>query len=201
MSGNSLRVAYALYEAAAPFTPHVLDARGGENRTPEYRAINPMGKIPSLVDGAFKLWESNAINLYLAEKFPRAGLLPDSAEGRAGVHRWLFFQAAHVSPAARPIFTVLNSTVRAYWGFRGDPAGVETSRPELARYLSVLDGALERREWLEGTFSLADIAYAPHLWLLAEGGFDYGPWPSMRGWYERLTARPAWKEARALIFG
>jgi glutathione S-transferase len=201
MSGNSLRVAYALHEAGAPFTPHLLDARGGENRTAAYRAINPMGKIPSLVDGGFNLWESNAINLYVAEKFPRAGLLPDSLGGRAGVHRWLFFQAVHVSPAARPIFTVLHVALRAYWGFPADLSGVEPARRELARYITVLDGALERREWLEGTFSLADIAYAPHLWLLEESGFDFGPWPSMRGWYQRLIARPAWQEARALVFG
>ena len=75
-SGNSSRALFALHEAGASFRGHLLDTQRGENRSPEYLAINPMGKIPSLVDGSLKLWESNAINCYLAERFPKAKLLP-----------------------------------------------------------------------------------------------------------------------------
>ena len=78
---------------------------------------------------------------------------------------------------------------------------MEAGRKELARYLPVLEGALADREWLERQFSLADVAYAPHLWLVAEGGFDLSPYPRVRDWLDRLLARPAWRKAAEMIFG
>src|SRR5919206_5170440 len=92
MSGNSARAAFGLVEAGASFEPHLLDIARGDNKAAAYLAVNPMGKIPALVDGELRLWESNAINWYVAEKFPSAGLVPASAEARASVLRWLFFQ-------------------------------------------------------------------------------------------------------------
>ncbi len=201
MSGNSARAAFGLTEAGAPFRPRLLDTRKGENRSPDYLAVNPMGKIPALVEGALRLWESNAINWYAAERFPGARLLPGSIEGRARVQRWLFFQAAHVSPACIPVFRATNARVQAFWQTTGDPQSAEAGRKELARYLPVLEAALADRDWLEGEFSLADVAYAPHLALTAEGGFDLAPWPRVRGWLDRLTARPAWRKSAELVFG
>src|SRR5207245_1925039 len=146
------------------FHAHQLDTRGGENRESAYLALNPMGKIPSLADGALTLWESNAINWYVAEKTPGALLLPTRLEDRALVHRWMFFQAAHVTPACVQVFRATNKRLQAFWKLQGDPQSAEAGRKELARYLPVLDAALEGRDWLERTFSLADISYAPHLW-------------------------------------
>jgi len=82
MSGNSARSLFALYEANAVFTPHALDTHGGENRAAAYLALNPIGKIPALTDGDFRIWESNAINLYVAEKYPASALLPAIVVGR-----------------------------------------------------------------------------------------------------------------------
>jgi glutathione S-transferase len=201
MSGNSARAAFGLAETGAPIRPRLLDTRKGENREAAYLALNPMGKIPALVDGAFKLWESNAINWYAAEKFPEAGLLPSSIEGRASVQRWLLFQSAHVTPACIPLFRATNSRIQAFWQTKGDPQATEAARKELARYLPVLEAALADRDWLERDFSLADIAYLPHLWLVAEGGFDFSPYPRVRGWLDRLRARPAWRKTEEMIFG
>jgi glutathione S-transferase len=201
VSGNSARAMFGLSEAGASFQPHLLDTRAGENRSAGYLALNPMGKIPALVDGPFRLWESNAINWYAAEKLPGARLLPVSIEGRAAVQRWLFFQAAHVSPACVPVFRATNARVQAFWQSAGDAQAAEGGRKELARYLPVLEGALADRDWLEREFSLADIAYAPHLSLVAEGGFDLSPYPRVRAWLDRLLARPAWRKAAEMIFG
>ena len=201
VSGNSARSVFGLYEAGAQFTPRLLDTRSGQNRTADYLAVNPMGKIPALVDGSFRLWESNAINWYAAEKHPAAGLLPATIEGRASVQRWLFFQAAHVSPACVPLFRATNRRVQEFWQTEGDAQAAEAARKELARWLPVLESALAGREWLEGTFSLADVAYAPHLWLIVEGGFDLAQYPMVRAWLERLLARPAWQRAAELVFG
>jgi glutathione S-transferase len=199
-SGNSARVAFALYEARIPFTPHVMHVPRGESRTPEYLALNPMGKVPALVDGATTLWESNAINWYLAETHPEARLLPPTPAGRASVQRWLYFQVGHVTPAAVAVYRTSSVRAQSYWGLRPDPQAAEQGRKELARFLPVLEDALAKQAWLEGDFSLADIAYAPHLWFLAESGFDFAATPALRTWLDRLLARPAWREASALVF-
>jgi glutathione S-transferase len=200
-SGNSARCVFGLHEAGADFTPRLVDTRQGENRSPAYLAVNPMGKIPAFADGPFQLWESNAINWYVAEKHPAARLLPPTLEARARVQRWLFFQAGHVSPACVPIFLATHPRMQAFWQAKVDDAAVARGRTELARWLPVLEGALAGREWLEGDFSLADVAHAPHLWLIAGSGFDLSPWPAVRDWLARLLARPAWKQAEALVFG
>ena len=200
ISGNSARAAFGLFEAGARFEPHLLDTRAGENRGAAYLAVNPMGKIPALVDGSLKLWESNAINWYAAEKNPGARLLPASLEGRACVQRWLFFQSAHVSPACMPVFRATNARVQTFWKSAADAQAAEAGRKELARYLPVLEGALGDRDWLEREFSLADVAHAPHLWLVAEGGFDFSRYPRVRAWLDRLFARPAWRNAAEMVF-
>jgi glutathione S-transferase len=201
MSGNSARAVFGLYEAGAQFTPRLVDTRAGENRTPDYLAVNPMGKIPALVDGGFRLWESNAINWYVAERHAEAGLLPTTGEGRASVQRWLFFQAAHVSQACVPLFLATNRRAREFWRSQVDVRVADAARTDLGRWLPVLDHALAGREWLEERFSLADIAYAPHLALVVEGGYDLAPHPNVRAWLERLLARPAWQRAAELVFG
>jgi glutathione S-transferase len=197
LSGNSARSAFALAEAGVAYTPHPIVTPNGENRQAAYLALNPMGKVPALVDGDVRLWESNAINWYVAEKHPETRLLPASSAGRASVQRWLMFQAGHVTPACATIFRRTNPRVRAVWKTDATPESVEAARKELARYLPVLDQALDGREWLEGAFSLADVAYAPHFAMIAEGdtGFDFAAWPKVRGWLEHLWARPAWKRA------
>jgi len=193
MSGNSARAALGLAEAGARYEPHLLDVGRGDNRAPAYLAVNPMGKIPALVDGKLRLWESNAINWYVAEKLPQSRLLPPSIEGRASVQRWLFFQAAHVTPACIPVFRATNARVQEFWKTKGDPQAAEAGRKELARYLPVIEAGLAESDWLAGEFSLADIAYVPHLTLIDEGGFDFAAYPRVRAWLARLQSRPAWR--------
>jgi glutathione S-transferase len=201
MSGNSARAAFGLAEAGVEFRPHLLDTSRGENRTPEYLALNPMGKIPALVDGDLRLWESNAINWYVAEKFPKARLLPALPEERASVLRWLFFQSAHVTPACIPVFRATHARIQEFWRPKPDPQAAQAARTELARYLPVIEQALGDGDWLAGAFSLADIAYVPHLALVAEGGFDFSPYPRIQRWLARLQARPAWQKTARMIFG
>ena len=199
-SGNSARSAFALYEARAAFNPRPIDVPSGGSQASDYLARNPMGKVPALVDGTTSLWESNAINWYVAENHPEAKLLPPTPAGRASVQRWLFFQTAHVSPAATAVNRELSARHRNYWRLTPDPRAAEAGKQELARYLPVLEAALAERDWLETQFSLADVAYAPHLAYLVEGGFDFSATPRARGWLERLLARPAWQQARTLVF-
>ncbi len=199
-SGNSARAMFGLLEAGATFTPRLVDPKAQANRTADYLAINPMGKVPALVDGTFRLWESNAINWYAAETHPASRLLPSSPQGRAWVQRWLSFQAGHVTPASAQVYRSINARVQAYWGALPDPAAAEAGRRELARYLPVLEAALEGRDWLEGEFSIADIAFLPHFAYLAEGGFSFAPYPRLAAWLDHLAARPAWRRTWELVF-
>jgi glutathione S-transferase len=199
-SGNSARSALALFEAGVPWEPRLVDPHEGETRRPPYLKLNPMGKVPALVDGETVLWESNAINWYVAEKHVDAKLLPATLAGRASVQRWLSFQMGHVTPACFEIFRATNPRVQSFWRVKGDDVRVAAARHELSRYLPVVDSALVGRQWLEDTFSLADIAYAPHLWLIDEGGFDFTPYPEVKAWLGRVLARPAWRKTAELIF-
>jgi len=201
VSGNSARAVFGLLEVGAPFTPRLVDPQRGENRTAEYLAVNPMGKIPALADGAFRLWESNAINWYAAEKHPAAGLVPSTIEGRAAVQRWLFFQSAHLSPACLQVVRAGHPRMQAYWKMQADAATGEAGKKELARFLPVLEGALAGRSWLEGAFTLADVAHLPHLALAVEAGLSLAPYPGVSAWLDRLLARPAWRRASELVFG
>ncbi|HPU53183.1 MAG TPA: glutathione S-transferase family protein [Burkholderiaceae bacterium] len=197
-SGNSARSALALYEAGIAFEPHALDLR--KPRSTQYLALNPAGKVPTLIDGQTTLWESNAINWYIAEKSPAARLLPCTPEGRAAVLRWAFFQASHVSPAATAVHRSINPAHVRHFGQRTDAQQAEHGRKELARFLPVLESALTGADWLVQEYSLADIAFAPHLGFLLQYGWDFPGTPRVRGWLERIRARPAWHKTLALIF-
>ena len=199
-SGNSSRAVFGLEESGLAYNARAIDARGGENRSAAYLTINPMGKIPALSDGGLRLWESNAINWYAAEKAPHARLIPSSLESRASMQRWLFFQAQHVTPACVQVFRNSNTRMQAFWKFAPDPQAAEVGRKELSRYLPVLEAGLADREFFEHNFSLADVAYAPHLWLISEGGFDLSPYPALRAWLDRVVARPSWLRTLELVF-
>jgi glutathione S-transferase len=199
-SGNSSRCIFTLFESGIVWKQHRLDPHSGETRSPEYLAINAMGKVPTLVYGNSVLWESNAINGFIAQKHPESRLLPRSIEEQAAVQRWLFFQGSHVSPACMSIFRVASPRMQAFWKIKGDPQAAEQGRKEMSRYLPVLESALMNRNWLEGEFSLADIALAPHLWLIDEGGFEFSPYPAVRDWLNRLFARDAWQKTVELVF-
>jgi glutathione S-transferase len=205
LSGNSARTAFALHEAGVHYSGRLVYTPKGENRSPAYVAINPTGKVPSLTDGELRLWESNAINWYVAEKHPETRLLPPTLAGRASVQRWLMFQAGHVSPASTTIFRKTNARVRDFWKTDADPKAVEAAYKELGRYLTVLEQALSGRDWLEGEFSLADIAYAPHFAAVVEGeekkdGLGLSATPNVAAWLQRMWARPAWKKATEMAF-
>ena len=156
---NGHKVSIALEELGLPYRLQVLDLSAGEQKRPEFLAINPNGRIPAIVDhdeGDFAVFESGAILIYLAEKTGR--LMPQDAEGRSRVLQWLMFQMGGVGP----MFGQL--------GFFHKFAGkeYEDKRPrdryvaESARLLGVLDSHLKGRAWMLGDdYSIADIAIFP----------------------------------------
>jgi glutathione S-transferase len=181
--GNSKRVLFTLAELGAPVTRHPLDLTKHENRSAEYLSVNPLGKVPALIDGSLVLWESNAIALYLAEKYSDKKLLPDSLQGRADLNRWLFYLAYEVAPPAWQYFFAKR---------RGE---TNVGEEKLVTAFPPLEARLEDSRYLLGEFSLADIAYAPSLANLRAAGFQLSRWPRIASWAAAVLARPAWGEA------
>ncbi len=193
LSPNARRVRAVAFELGLDLEMVPVNMAAGEHRSDAFRAMNPNGKVPVLVDGDFVLWESNAILCYLAAKKPEAGLLPGDPRGRAEVDRWLFWQAAHFGPAVGRV--VFEKLVKPMFGGTPDPKEIDTGTAEFARYAPVLEAALQGREYVAGRLSVADFSLAANADTAPMVGLDLAPYPNIRGWLERLGARDSWKKS------
>ena len=149
-----------------------LNMKEGEHRKPEYLALNPMGKAPTLVEGDFKLWESGAILQYLSEKYDRKA--DQSPEGRALLAQWIIFANATLLPK---IFT-------------------ENSRAkETPRLFGPLNEIFQKQSFILGdTFSAADAALGSSLiFIKTYLKFDLKDYPAVDEYIGRMTERPAYK--------
>jgi glutathione S-transferase len=163
-------VHWYLEELGLPYEFVLLDMKAGEHHQSEFLAINPMGKVPAIVDGDFKIWESGAILLYLAQKY---GKMPTSIEGQAEMIQWVLFANATLGPG---IF-------------------VETSREkETPQLLNPLNDIFSRQPFLTGEeFTVADaaigsmLAYIPLMLKL-----DLSAYPAVVDYINRITQRPAY---------
>ena len=185
-------VEWYLKELAVPYQFVSLAMNKGEHLTPEFLEINPMGRLPAIEDGGFKLWESGAILGYLAEKYDQ---LPPSLEERAMVHQWVHFANATLIPG---LF------------------GSANVAQEYPRLFQPLDDRLQRYPFLMGfQLSIADIsvgavlAYIPILLGLDLSAYppdvaasirqlsvvDFQPYLGLQAYLERLRLRPAFRDA------
>lgn len=169
-------VQWYLEELGVPYEFVTLNLQAGAHLQPEFLAINPMGKVPAIVDGDFKLWESGAILLYFADKY---GKMPASLEQRAEITQWVLFANATLGPG---IF-------------------VEASRErETPRLMTPLDQILERQPFILGNeFSVADVAvgsvlaYIPIMLKL-----DLSAYPFAVSYIKRLSERAAFAKVMAV---
>jgi glutathione S-transferase len=150
-----------------------------ETESAEYLAINPMGKVPSLEDGDFSLWESNAILTYLATMFPETDALPTDPQGRANVDRWLHWQSCHLMPAMGALKT-------------GDEKGAET----IPKLLKILEQQLADKEYVCGKLSIADFAIAAYTVTKLGSKLDYSELPNVGAWRERMLALKGFVETQ-----
>ena len=183
MSPNTRRALLALEETGSDYRLEPVDLMSGQQKSDAYRKLNPTARVPTLVDGDIVLWESNAILVYLAEKHPDrlfAGKLP--AE-RGDVARWMFMNAAHLSPAMARIFA---HTIRLPEDQRL-PRIVEESRAEVDRSLGGVELHLKetQREYLGGPFGIADLSIAPALGFASMLGVSLEAFPAVASWLGR----------------
>src|SRR5262249_28913576 len=124
MSPNSRRALMTAIQLGMPIERVLVDLRKGEQKSPEYLKLNPNGKVPTLDDDGFVLWESRAIMMYLADKTPGQTLYPQELRARADVNHWLIWDAVHFSPSVQVL--TYERVVKAMLGFgEADPHEIE----------------------------------------------------------------------------
>lgn len=171
-----------------------IDLRGGDGQKPEYLKINPNGKIPTLVDGEFKLFESNAIICYLAAKAGNTALLPTEPKARAHVDQWLHWHSSHLAPAFGKI-----AFERYYKPLLNlgapDAAKIAEGEQELSRFCTVLDGWLATRDYVCNELTVADFALAGTFVNRVPNQVELAKWPNLTRWLARIETRPSWVHA------
>ncbi|HEX3860280.1 MAG TPA: glutathione S-transferase family protein [Stellaceae bacterium] len=171
------------------------DMNQGGTRTPAFLAINPNGHVPAIDDDGVIVWESMAINLYLAKKHSNGSLYPARLEDEAHAWQWSFWGMTEVE---RPVLTALFHRA-IYPEDKRDAAIGDDSERQLAAPLNVLDGALAASPYLLGAdFTVADLNVAGILSWARPARIDLGPFPNVAAWLQRCAERPAAREARAL---
>lgn len=194
LSPNTRKVLAVSHHIGVPLDFSLVDLTKGQSRTPEYLAINPCGRTPTLVDGDFVLWESNAIMQYIAGKKPNS-LWPEDARARADIARWQCWQLAHLNEGTNTL--VFENFVKQFLG-KGDPDPAQVKRGEDAfhRDVSVLDKHLGARQFLAGAkVTLADFSVAAHLANAGTGKMPIASYRNVQSWYARIEALPAWQES------
>lgn len=194
---NSIKVPIALEELGLGYRLNALNVRQGEQKTPDFLALNPNGKVPVLVDqdtaGApLILTESAAILVHLAEKSGR--LLPVAGVERARVFEQLFFHASGLGPAFGQAGFFQRQAAEP------QPLAIQRFSTEARRTLGVLDGILAQRAFVAGDeYSIADIAHFGWMWRREFAGVTFDEAPHVTRWYEDVSGRPAVQRAIARV--
>jgi len=191
---NSINVQKVLWccgELALEFERIDAGLQFGVNNTPEYRALNPNGLVPTINDDGFILWESNAIVRYLARSHGAGNLWPADAQRAADADRWMEWHSTTLWPALRPVFHGLVRTPPE----KRNLAEIEENRLKLASLLGIADARLADRDYIAGsTFTVGDIP-------LGVAAFRWFTLPIVRvnlphleRWYTRICERPAFQQ-------
>ena len=172
-----------------------IDMAKGETRTPDFLRINPNGHIPAIDDDGFILWESMAINLYLAKKYSPASLYPALPEDEARTWQWSFWGMTEIE---RPVLTAMFNRAILPEDKR-DAKLADEAEHQLGRPLMVLDAAVAAQPYLLGEhFSVADLNVASILSWARPAQIDTVPFPKVAEWLKASAERPAARAARQL---
>ena len=183
---NGWKASVALEEMELDYTVHAVNLMKGEQKTTEFLAMNPNGRIPVIVDkseGDHVVFESGAIMLYLAEKTGK--FLPTDAKGRSQVMQWVMFQMGGIGPMmgqANVFHRYLEEKI---------PIAIDRYQNEVRRLFTVLDGRLEDNEYLAGDYSIADMANWCWVRTYEWSGVSIEGLDNLTRWKNSIEARPA----------
>ncbi|MFZ5834076.1 MAG: glutathione S-transferase family protein [Pseudomonadota bacterium] len=198
LSPRAFKVLLTANHADVDYTLRVLDPRRGDFQKPEYAAINPNMRMPTLKDGDYVVWESNAILQYLALQKPESGLLPKDERARLDVTRWQFWDLAHWDPHTGS-FTFENVAKPQVLGImEPDKAALAKAEEQFNRSAKVLDAQLAKTRYVAGDkLTVADFALGGDLVHAEAAKIPLAPYGEIRRWLAELQALPAWKKTLA----
>ncbi|MBI4784144.1 MAG: glutathione S-transferase [Oscillatoriophycideae cyanobacterium NC_groundwater_1537_Pr4_S-0.65um_50_18] len=179
VSGNCYKVRLLLELLKVEYEWVKVDLMKGEQKSPEFLALNPFGQVPLLVDGEVKLADAQAILVYLARQYGGDAWLPSEALPLAQVIRWLSTAAGEVRQGPE------NS--RLYYLFGVTNINIERAHQKAAFILTQLDTHLSTHTWLEFERpTIADIAIFPYVALARDGKIDLDSYPHVLAWIDRI---------------
>ena len=187
-SGNTQKVLWCCDELGLAYEREDYGRGFGNNHTPAYLALNPNGRVPTIVDDGFVLWESNAIVRYLCAKHGMGTLCPPDLRRRADMERWMDWQQTTLRPRFHALYDALRNP---------DPPG-EAALIELKQALDdaweILDAELAKQPFIAGaSLTMADIpfCYIVNRWYRLP--IERREFTNVRAWFERLCERPAFR--------
>ena len=185
---RAFRITWMLEEAGQPYERIRVDIRTGDNKDdPDFEAASPMGKVPALTDGPVKLWDSGAICLYVADKYPEAGLTVDAADSqRFEFIQWLMFTNSVIEPAMVEKFMNVPAKQESY------------GHGSFDSMIGVLEQGLSGKTWIMGErFTAADVLLGSSVHVLEKFGLLPDS-ATLQDYVARCRARPALQTALSL---
>ena len=187
---NVQKVLWALDELKIPCERSDAGMQFGVVNEPFYRKMNPNGRVPTIEDDGFVLWESNAIVRYLSAKHGAGTLWPNDPRQRADADRWMDWTTSTVAPAITPVFWGLIRTPPEKRDLKAIDEGVK----KLAEAFQVLEQSLEGRDHVAGkSFTMGDIPLGAFVYRWSALDVKRPKLPRVEAYYERLQQRPSYK--------
>ena len=187
-SVNVKKARWCLEELALPYERIEAGMQHGVVNTPEYRKLNPNGLVPTLDENGFVLWESHSIVRYLSAKYGKGVLWPMDERRRAVANQWMDWA-----------FSFQGSVRDAFWHLIRTPAEkrdarlIEASRVRSGEMAQILEAALSDKLYVAGQFSMGDIPVGCEVQRWMRLPFERPKLPHLEAWFERLCARPAFR--------
>lgn len=189
---SAFRCYWLMEELGIPYETMPLDFAQRAHKSEEYLKLNPNGKVPTIVDDGFVLWESVAINYYLAEKYNAVQFMGTTLQEHAEVNKWNVWAITHLSESFHPI------VMQTYMKTPDSDVTKAAREVELPRYLGILESHLADKEYIAlGKFTLADITAMSVVSMAGFANFDLSVYPNIRTWMGRLGEREALKRLAA----
>jgi glutathione S-transferase len=192
-NSRSVRIVWLLEELGLPYALERYTLAGADMRTPEFRALNPMGRVPILEDGDVMLNESGAITEYVLSRHAPGQLRPDAQDAEYPAYlQWLHFSEGMLMP---PVNSYMVETFFLP-PERQSEEHAKRAKKLMGRMLGAVEAGLDGRDWLAGAFSGADIMTGSAVVSVLNIGVPADELPRVQAYAERIKARPAFQAAQ-----
>ena len=186
LSGNCYKARLLLAHLGVEYEKVYVDIFKGEHKSESFYELNPNQKIPVLVDGDYRIWESNAILIYLAKKYMPNPYISDDPRELGLISQWLIFGKTSIDP-----FLAVSRYFLKFLGEgKYDKAHLENLQGQGRHSLDIMNKHLLNNDFLASSYSIADMACYPYVKLSHEGGFDISDFPGVVRWSETLETQP-----------